>query len=93
VTSGRKYSRSPNEKARREIPTKRNASKLDEVRIAVSVQAPKSKVLAKHVTIDDIASFDDVKALPLSQPYLKIPETTFKNRRGKERNPQYQSKC
>lgn len=72
-----KYAQDP--RARTALPTKRNIAKADQVQISLAVQAPKSKVPAKHVTVDDIDSFGAVKKLAMSCPYLKIPETTFKN--------------
>ena len=68
-----------NEQARKEIPTKRNVSNRAQVKIAIAVRAPESKVQAEHITIDDIASFDAVKMVSLDQSYIKMPETTFKN--------------
>jgi hypothetical protein len=72
-----------NPKARQAVPTKRNPSRNNEVRIALDVRLPKRKVRARHITIDDIDSFSRVRAIPHDLAHVKIPETTFKDGVGK----------
>jgi hypothetical protein len=67
-----------NKKSRETLPTKRNPRQTDRLKVAVELRAGKSRIPAKHITIDDIDSFGAAKKIAMSQPYVKIPESLFK---------------
>ena len=48
------------------------------VRLQVTVRVPRARVLAKHITIDDIESFLRVRGIRAGDEYLKIPEKAFR---------------
>jgi hypothetical protein len=64
---------------RKEMVTKRNpAPSQSQRQLTVNVRVPRSSVIARPITVDDIDSFKAVRKIG-SEPYVKMPETRFKN--------------
>ena len=63
------------------IPTKRNPKRTAQsIALQTNFRAPKKRVDARHITVDDIESFSKVHGITeYPDEYTKIPETKFKN--------------
>jgi len=70
-----------NKAAQDKIPTKRNPQgAAQKVTLKADFRVPKKRVAAKHITIDDIQSFSEVRRITeYPDEYTKIYETKFKN--------------
>lgn len=67
-------------KARESVPTKRGPrpSAAKSVRVKVDLRLPKARVLAKHITIDDIESFSSARRVSAPGSYIAMKEQVFK---------------